>query len=104
MNILGILALVSNGNIIAVVQEERFTRVKHDQRFPIHAIEYCLKAGNLDKNDIDIVVFYDNPLYTLDRYMKNIAMERNSIELFHPYIHDLSGIFDEVENVYFDTC
>ncbi len=82
MNILGIsalyhdsaAALVSNGNIIAAAQEERFTRVKHDQRFPVHAIEYCLKAGNLDKNNIDIVVFYDNPLYTLDRYMKNIAM------------------------------
>ena len=82
MNILGIsalyhdsaAALVSNGNILAAAQEERFTRVKHDLRVPVHAIEYCLKSAGLNKKDIDIIVFYDNPLYTLDRYMKNIAM------------------------------
>ncbi len=82
MNVLGISALyhdsaatlVSNGNIVAAAQEERFTRVKHDQRLPKHAITYCLQEANLKKEDIDIVVFYDNPLYTLDRYLKNMAM------------------------------
>ena len=80
MNILGISALyhdsaaclVCNGEIIAAAQEERFTRVKHDLTMPINAIEYCLKEGHIQKEDIEMVVFYDNPLLTLDRYMKNI--------------------------------
>lgn len=82
MNILGIsalyhdsaAALVVDGNIIAAAQEERFTRVKHDCSLPVQAIGYCLKEAGLQGKDIDIVVFYDNPLYTLDRYMSNIAM------------------------------
>ncbi len=81
MNILGISALyhdaaaslVVDGNIIAAAQEERFTRIKHDMRMPINAIEYCLQEGKIDKEDIDVVVFYDNPLYTLDRFLKNVA-------------------------------
>lgn len=80
MNILGISALyhdsaaslVTDGKIIAAAQEERFTRVKHDLSFPVNAIEYCLKEGRIRKNEIDIVVFYDDPLLTLDRYVKNI--------------------------------
>lgn len=80
MNILGISALyhdsaaslVMNGKIIAAAQEERFTRVKHDMTIPVNAIEYCLKEGHIQKEDIEMVVFYDNPLLTLDRYMKNI--------------------------------
>lgn len=80
MNILGISALyhdsaaslVINGEITAAAQEERFTRVKHDLRMPENAISYCLKEGGINAGDIDIVVFYDNPFLTLDRYMKNI--------------------------------
>ena len=80
MNILGISALyhdsaaslVVDGNIIAAAQEERFTRIKHDLSMPINAIKYCLKEGHIQKEDIEMVVFYDNPLLTLDRYMKNI--------------------------------
>lgn len=81
MNILGISALyhdaaaslVVDGDIIAAAQEERFTRVKHDMSMPVNAIEYCLKEGKIRKEDVDIVVFYDNPLYTLDRFLENIA-------------------------------
>lgn len=80
MNILGISALyhdsaaslVCNGTIIAAAQEERFTRLKHDMSMPVNAIEYCLKEGKIVAKDIDMVVFYDNPLLTLDRYVKNI--------------------------------
>ena len=82
MNILGISALyhdaaaclVVDGDIVAAAQEERFTRIKHDMSMPVNAIEYCLKEGKIDKGHIDIVVFYDNPLYTLDRFLKNIAV------------------------------
>lgn len=81
MNILGISALyhdsaaslVINGEIVAAAQEERFTRIKHDQCLPVHAIQYCLREAGIEKKEIDIVVFYDNPLYTLDRFVKNVA-------------------------------
>jgi len=81
MNILGISALYHDsaaclavdGEIIAAVQEERFTRIKHDLTIPVHAIEYCLREGRLEKEDVDIVVFYDDPFLTLDRFLKNIA-------------------------------
>lgn len=81
MNILGISALyhdsaaslVVDGEIIAAAQEERFTRVKHDLCMPENAILYCLREGRISADDIDMVVFYDNPFLTLDRYMKNIA-------------------------------
>lgn len=80
MNVLGIsalyhdsaAALVIDGNIIAAAQEERFSRIKHDMSMPISAIKYCLLEAGISAADIDIVVYYDNPLYTLDRYIKNI--------------------------------
>lgn len=82
MNVLGVsalyhdsaAALVIDGEIIAAAQEERFTRIKHDLCIPINAIRYCLQEADIRENEIDIVVFYDNPFYTLDRYMKNIMM------------------------------
>ena len=82
MNILGISALyhdaaatlIKDGKIIAAAQEERFTRIKHDMQMPENAISYCLTAGNLSPQDIELVVFYDNPFYTLDRHMKNILV------------------------------
>lgn len=80
MYILGISALyhdsaatlIKDGEIIAAAQEERFTRIKHDWHMPEQAIKYCLEEGNITSTDLDAVVFYDNPLKTLDRYMKNI--------------------------------
>ena len=80
MNILGIsalyhdaaAALVIDGKIIAAAQEERFTRIKHDASMPAKAMAFCLHQGNLQPKDLDYIVFYDNPLLTLDRYMKNI--------------------------------
>lgn len=66
-------SLVIDGEIIAAAQEERFTRIKHDLQIPVNAIQYCLEEAKIEGEDIDIVVFYDNPLYTLDRYIKNVA-------------------------------
>ena len=53
--------LIKNEKIIAAVQEERFTRKKHDASFPINAIEYCLQQANINSKDIDYVVFYEKP-------------------------------------------
>lgn len=114
MVVLGISALyhdaaasiVIDGEIIAAAQEERFTRIKHDLRMPVNAIQYCLKEARIEKENIDIVVFYDNPLYTLDRYVKNVAavgddtkdvVERSFDSMFsdrlwvHKIIEDILG-------------
>lgn len=80
MTVLGISALyhdaaaaiIRDGQIAAAAQEERFTRIKHDLNVPIHAISYCLQELNITAWDIDYVVYYDNPLLTLDRFCKNI--------------------------------
>jgi carbamoyltransferase len=64
-------ALVRDGEIIAAAQEERFSRKKHDPRFPKHAINYCLEEAFIEPREIEAVVFYDNPLLTFDRIAKN---------------------------------
>jgi carbamoyltransferase len=63
-------ALVVDGEIIAAAQEERFTRVKHDHRFPERAVEYCLSEAGLTPGQLDHVVFYDKPLLKFDRLLE----------------------------------
>jgi carbamoyltransferase len=64
-------ALVRDGEIVAAAQEERFSRKKHDPRFPKQAINYCLGEAFIEPSELDAVVFYDSPLLTLDRVMKS---------------------------------
>src|SRR5881396_977776 len=63
-------ALVRDGDIVAAVQEERFTREKHDHHFPARAIAYCLEEGNLKPEDLDYVVFYDKPITKFERLLE----------------------------------
>lgn len=63
--------LVCNSRIVAAAQEERFSRRRHDPRFPVGAINYCLGEAFIEPRELDAVVFYDNPLLTLDRVFKN---------------------------------
>lgn len=63
-------ALIDDGRIIAAAQEERFTRKKHDARFPDHAIEYCLSEAGIGLHDIDFVVFYDKPFLKFERLLE----------------------------------
>jgi len=63
-------ALVEDGKIISAAQEERFTRRKHDSRFPSNAISYCLESSNIDLNDIDFVTFYDKPFLKFERLLE----------------------------------
>ena len=62
--------LLKNGEIIAAAQEERFTRKKHDQNFPINAINYCLKEAGISSNELDIVAFYDKPFLKFERILE----------------------------------
>ncbi|MBI1950260.1 MAG: carbamoyltransferase [Acidobacteria bacterium] len=92
MNILGIscyyhdaaASLMRDGEIVAAAQEERFTRKKHDQEFPLHAIRYCLKAGGIRPHDLDYVGFYDKPLVKLERMLYTyLATFPKSFRSFH---------------------
>lgn len=85
MKVLGLSALyhdaaavlVEDGVIIAAAQEERFTRIKHDKCIPICAIKFCLSEGKCSFSDLDVVVYYDNPLLTIQRFCKNICTLQN---------------------------
>ncbi len=78
MNILGIsayyhdsaAALIRDGRIACAVQEERFTRKKHDSRFPAFAIRSCLNELGLTISDLDQIVFYDKPLVKFERLLE----------------------------------
>jgi carbamoyltransferase len=77
MNILGIscyyhdsaVALIKDGILVAAAQEERFTRKKHDQDFPINAIRYCLQEGGIQTQDLDYIGFYDKPFIKFERLL-----------------------------------
>ena len=63
-------ALIRDGEIISAVQEERFSRKKHDSSFPENAIKYCLKSNDLDLRDISNIVYYEKPLLTFERLLE----------------------------------
>ena len=62
--------LVRDGEIVAAAQEERFTRKKHDESFPHHAMKFCLDFAGIGPEDIDHVAFYDKPLLTFERLLE----------------------------------
>jgi len=63
-------ALVVDGEIAAAAQEERFSRKKHDARFPVQAVRYCLDSQGLTLTDVDAVVYYEKPLLTFERLLE----------------------------------
>lgn len=63
-------ALIRNGEILAAVQEERFTRRKQDSAFPSHSIRYCLNHAGISLNDLEAVVFYDKPFLKFERLLE----------------------------------
>ena len=63
-------ALIIDGKIIAAAQEERFSRKKHDARYPFHAVEYILKESKLNLNQIDRIVFFEKPFLKFERLLE----------------------------------
>ena len=63
-------ALVRDGEVVAAAQEERFSRKKHDSRFPRNAIEYCLAEDGVGMDDVDFIVFYDKPFLKFERLIE----------------------------------
>ena len=63
-------ALINNGEIIAAAQEERFSRKKHDSRFPKNAVSYCLKSQGISLSDVKNIVYYEKPFLTFERLLE----------------------------------
>ncbi len=63
-------ALLRDGEIVAAAQEERFTRRKHDARFPHHAAAYCLAEAGIEAAELDHVAFYDKPFLKFERLLE----------------------------------
>jgi carbamoyltransferase len=92
-------ALIKDGQIIAAAQEERFTRVKNDARFPYSAINYCLEAAGINVNDLEAITFYDNPYCTMERILASqlkVYPKGNTIwqELFPKWVQTKMHIPD----------
>ncbi len=64
-------AILQDGNILAAAQEERFSRIKHDQGFPHNAIEFCLKEAGCTIDEVEIVAFYDKPFLKFERLLES---------------------------------
>lgn len=91
MNILGIsayyhdssAALLIGDTIVAAAQEERFTRIKHDNGFPANACKYCLDEAGLTIDEIDAIVFYEKPFIKFERILvSSIASFPKSLRMF----------------------
>ena len=77
-------ALLKDGSIIAAAQEERFTRIKMDKAIPHNAIRYCLNEAGIDAEELDAVVYYDDPALTLHRYTSNVKAAGDDVnDLVH---------------------
>jgi carbamoyltransferase len=75
--------LLEDGRIIAAAQEERFSRKKHDARFPRHAVAYCLRAGHVSLTNLKYIAFYDKPLLKFDRLLETyVAFSPRGIRSF----------------------
>lgn len=82
MKILGISAfyhdsaavLYVDGKLVSAMEEERFSRVKHDNAFPFQAIQYCLDSVGLTINDIDAVAYYEKPLRKFERLLETFVV------------------------------
>ncbi len=76
-------AIIIDGNLIFAIEEERLTEVKHDNSFPINAINKCLDYCKLDINDIDEICYYEKPLLKFERILESVV--RNFPKSFRIY-------------------
>jgi carbamoyltransferase len=86
-------ALLVDGMLVAAAEEERFSRKKHDNGFPKHAIQFCLDNAGITADDLDYVVFYEKPLLKFERILLNsLAMFPHSYAVFR---ESMVAWFDE---------
>ncbi|MEA3414216.1 MAG: carbamoyltransferase N-terminal domain-containing protein, partial [Nanoarchaeota archaeon] len=77
--------ILKNGKIIAAAEEERFTRVKHDNSFPLNSINYCIKEAK--QKEIDLIVFFENPKEKLKRIKESFNKSFSDYESYSKF-HD----------------
>jgi carbamoyltransferase len=63
-------SLIKNGKIISAAQEERFTRKKHDSRYPFNAVEFVLNFSSISIADVDYIIFYEKPFLKFERLLE----------------------------------
>jgi carbamoyltransferase len=89
------VALLRDGHIVAAAQEERFTRIKQDSSFPIHALKFCLNEANISLNQVSHIFYYEHPVRKLGRILTtqlNFGMQS-----YRSFVHDLpSWLFNKV--------
>lgn len=67
-------ALIKDGIVLCAAEEERFTRIKHDNNFPLNSIEFCLKSQNIEISDIDYIAYYEKPLLKFERILETFVI------------------------------
>lgn len=91
--------LVKDGRVVCAIEEERFTRIKHDNNFPITAIKWCLKEAHITIDDIDSISYYEKPLLKFERVLDMfIQTWPNSLVSFVKNMPELLGEKLNVEN------
>ena len=93
--------LVADGQIVAALQEERFTRVKHDDAFPINSIKACLRLGDCTIDEVDYVVFYEKPFAKFERLLEtyldaNPSGLRSYLKAIPLWVKDKLWIKDQI--------
>lgn len=82
-------ALIVDGQTVAAAEEERFSRIKHDNGFPKSAIEFCLQSAGIVDDDLDYVVFYEKPLVKFERILlSTISNFPRSLSFFRNSMHE----------------
>ena len=88
-------ALLVDGQLVAAAEEERFSRVKHDNRWPEQAIDFCLATAGLRPDDLDCVVFYEKPLLKFERVLLSaVAAAPRSLRYFREAM--ISSLLDRL--------
>ncbi len=78
-------ALIHDGKVVAAADEERFSRRKHDHRFPQKAIEFCLQQAGISSSELDHVAFYEHSIVKFDRIVRS-ALRADSVEQSTGYL------------------
>lgn len=109
MKILGISAfyhdsaatLIEDGVIVTAIEEERFSRIKHDNSFPFKAIEFCLKSNKITIKDIDHIAYYEKPLLKFERILETfVSTYPFSLKPFLKSIPEWLGEKIKIENIF----
>jgi len=93
-------AIIKDGKVIAALEEERFTRIKHDNAFPIQAVKRLFQLTNLTTNDIDAIAYYEKPLLKFERLLDSfVRTYPMALRPFLQAIPDWLGMKIKVEEI-----